>query len=118
MRSTLDELLTDLADLRALVESIAPVNAALAGHTDSLVRQFVMIRRRFEYAAFAVTIYASFEKFVEDLIAAYVRLQSARVDYAELPQSLTKKHLTGTAELLLRGRLGERNVSTRLRQCC
>jgi hypothetical protein len=88
VRSTLDELITDLAELKALVASIDPVNRALAGHKDSVVLQYVSIRRRFDYAAFAVALYASFEKFVENLITAYVRLEARRVDYAALPQKL------------------------------
>ncbi|HEX5749346.1 MAG TPA: MAE_28990/MAE_18760 family HEPN-like nuclease [Archangium sp.] len=103
----MDELITELADLKALVASIEPVNLALAGHKDTVVQQYVSIRRRFDYAAFAVALYASFEKFVENLITAYVRLESRRVAYAALPQKLTDKHLAGTAELLWRGRLGE-----------
>lgn len=107
MRSTLDELITELAELKALVASIDPVNAALVGHKDTIVQQYVLIRRRFDYAAFVVALYASFEKFVENLIAAYVRLESGRVDYAALPKKLTDKHLAGTAELLWRGRRGD-----------
>lgn len=107
MRSTLDELTKDLEELRALVASIAPVNSALKGHQDSLVRQYVMIRRRFDYAAFAVALYASFEKFVENLVAAYARLVARRVQYTDLPPKLVKKHLARTADILARGRLGE-----------
>lgn len=107
MRSTLDELEKELNELRALVASIVPVNSALAGHQDSLVRQYVMIRRRFDYAAFVVAIYASFEKFIENLVAGYVRLETRRVDYADLPSKLVKKHLSRTAEILSRGRIGE-----------
>lgn len=107
MRSTLDELITELAELRALVASIEPVNAALVGHKDSVVKKYVSIRRRFDYAAFVVALYASFEKFVENLITAYVRLEAGRLDYAALPKNLTDKHLRETAELLRRGRLGE-----------
>lgn len=107
MRSTLDELITELAELKALVASIDPVNAALVGHKDTVVQQYVSIRRRFDYAAFVVALYASFEKFVENLITAYVRLEAGRVDYAALPKKLTDKHLAGTAELLWRRRLGE-----------
>lgn len=107
MRSTLDELIAELAELKALVASIDPVNAALTGHKDTLVQRYVSIRRRFDYAAFAVALYASFEKFVENLVTAYVRLEARRVDYAKLPGRLTEKHLSGTAELLWRRRLGE-----------
>lgn len=107
MRSVLDELTKELKELSALVASIAPVNAALAGHQDSLVRQYVLVRRRFDYAAFAVALYASFEKFIEGLIAAYAQLESCRLQYAELPQKLVKKHISRTAEMLSRGRIGE-----------
>lgn len=107
MRSTLDELITELAELRALVASIDPVNAALVGHKDTVVQQYVSIRRRFDYAAFVVALYASFEKFVENLMTAYVRLEAGRLDYAALPKKLTDKHLAGTAELLWRGRRGD-----------
>jgi hypothetical protein len=107
VRSTIEELEKETNELRALVASIAPVNSALAEHQDPLVRRYVMIRRRFDYAAFVVAIYASFEKFVENLVAAYARLEACRVEYAALPQKLLKKHLARTAEILARGRLGE-----------
>lgn len=96
-----------MGELRALVESIAPVNAALADHQNSLVRQYVIIRRRFDDAAFTVALYASFEKFIESLVAAFARLESRRVKYTELPSKLVKKHLLRTAEMLSRGHLGE-----------
>jgi RiboL-PSP-HEPN len=108
VRSTLDELFAELNELKSLVASIQPVNTALAGHKDTVVQKYVLIRRRFDYAAFAVALYASFEKFVENLIIAYVRLEARRVDYAALPKKLTDKHLEGTAELLWRGRRGDR----------
>lgn len=107
MRSTLDELTKELDELKALVSSIVPVNSALADHQDLLVRKYLSIRRRFDYAAFAVALYASFEKFIENLVAAYARLESRRVQYAELPPRLVKRHLSGTAEMLSRGRIGE-----------
>ncbi|NOU30779.1 MAG: hypothetical protein HOO96_23010 [Polyangiaceae bacterium] len=103
----MDELLTELGELKALVASIEPVNAALMDHKNSVVQRYITIRRRFDYAAFTVALYASFEKFVENLITAYVRLEARRVDYAKLPQKLTDKHLTRTAELLWRRRVGE-----------
>lgn len=107
MRSTLDELTAELGELKALVASIDPINAVLAGHKDSVVQQYVSVRRRFDYAAFVVALYASFEKFVENLITAYVRLEAGRLDYTALPKKLTDKHLAGTAELLWRGRRGD-----------
>ncbi|WP_163784823.1 MAE_28990/MAE_18760 family HEPN-like nuclease [Myxococcus vastator] len=103
----MDELTKEMEELRALVASIAPVNLALSGHQDSLVRRYVSIRRRFDYAAYAVALYASFEKFIENLVTAYVQLESRRVQYAELPKKLVKKHLARTAEILSRGRIGE-----------
>jgi hypothetical protein len=114
VRSTLDELTKELSELRALVGSIAPVNSALAEHHDSLVREYLTIRRRFDYAAFVVALYASFEKFSESLVASYARLAAFRSKYAELPASLTRKHMAKSADLLARGRLGEgRYVGTR-----
>jgi hypothetical protein len=107
VRSTLDELVKELEELRALVASIAPVNSVLEGHSDSVVRQYVTIRRRFDYAAFVVALYASLEKFVENLVAAYARLEASRVRYADLPPKLVKKHLSRTADILAKGRLGE-----------
>ncbi len=107
MRSTLDEFTKELDELGALVASIIPVNAALAQHQDSLVQQYVLVRRRFDYAAFAVALYASFEKFIEDLIAAYAQLESRRLRYEDLPGNLKKKHLLRTAEMLWRERVGE-----------
>lgn len=89
MRSTLDELNRELSDLRALVTSIEPVNKALSDAKDSAVQRYVSIRRRFDYAAFVVAIYASFEKFVEELLSSYVRLEAKRLDYLSLPKKLT-----------------------------
>ncbi len=106
MRSTFDGLEKELNELRALVASITPVNSALEGHKDSLVRQYVTIRRRFDYAAFAVALYASFEKFVENLVAAYAKLVACRVPYTDLPTKLVTKHLLQTADLLSRGEVG------------
>jgi hypothetical protein len=107
VRSTLDEFTNELLELRALVSSIAPVNAALAGHQDSVVRQYLTVRRRFDYAAFIVALYASFEKFSENLVASYARLATLRSKYEHLPVSLTRKHMLKSADILARGRLGE-----------
>lgn len=107
MRSTLDELIAELMELETLVESIDPVNHALIDHDNTVVQRYVSIRRRFDYAAFVVALYASFEKFIEGLVAAYAQLESSRLQYTKLPEKLVKKHLTRTAEMLSRGRIGE-----------
>ncbi|MFT3803024.1 MAG: MAE_28990/MAE_18760 family HEPN-like nuclease [Burkholderiaceae bacterium] len=107
MRSTLDELTKELEELSTLVASITPVNTALSQHQNSLVRDYVSVRRRFDYAAFTVALYASFEKFIETLIAAFAQLESHRLQYTNLPPKLIKKHLSRTAEMLSRGRIGE-----------
>lgn len=107
MRSIVDELTNELAELQTLVNSITPVNQLLAEHHDSLVRQYLTIRRRFDYAAFIVAIYASFEKFAENLVSAYARLAASINKYNTLPEKLTRKHIRKSAEILFRGRLGE-----------
>ncbi len=107
MRSTLDELTAEVAEIRALVSSITPVNAALAEHQDTVVRHYLSVRRRFDYAAFIVALYATFEKFAENLVAGYARLAALRSKYDALPTSLTRKHMSKSADLLVRARLGE-----------
>jgi len=103
----LDGLITELDELKAFVESIDQVNSALAGHNNSVIQKYISIRRRFDYAAFAVALYASFEKFIEGLVVAYAQLESRRLQYSALPQKLVKKHLLRTADMLSRGRIGE-----------
>jgi flagellar basal body rod protein FlgC len=104
----LDEFIADLVELKTLIESIGPVNRVLADHKDTVVRRYISIRRRFDYAAFTVALYASFEKFIENLITEYVQLEARRIgDYAMLPQKLTDKHLRKSAELLFRRSLGK-----------
>jgi len=107
VRSTWDELSAELGDLRTLVTSIGPVNLALSKQNDSTLYRYVSIRRRFDYAAFTVALYASFEKFVESLLTAFVRLETRRLRYSELPPKLTAKHLNRTAEMLWRGSVGQ-----------
>jgi hypothetical protein len=81
VRSTLDEFTRELDELKTLVASITPFNAALDQHQDSLVQQYVVVRRRFDNAAFAVALYASFEKFIEGLVAEYTQFESRRLEY-------------------------------------
>ena len=107
MRSTLDEFCSEIGDVKALISSIPPVNEALAENSNSAVRQYLTIRKRFDYAAFVVALYASFEKFTENIVIAYAKNIIAYTNYKDLPSALVKKHLAKTADMLARGRLGE-----------
>lgn len=111
MRATLDLLLVTLGDLEDFVKSIEPVNLALASHADSLVRRYLTVRRRLDYAAFVVALYAAFERFVEDLVWSSAELAASRYPYAELAEALRKKHLTQSGELLAKARLGDGRYS-------
>ena len=107
MRSTLDELERELDELRDFLASIAHVGEALSTHPDPEVRRFAALRRRFDNAAFVVALYATFESYVEKLVAAFATLEAQRLPYVDLPQKLAAKHLQRSADLLARGRLGE-----------
>lgn len=114
MQSVLEQVRTELSELKAFVQSIAPVNSALSKHPDASVRQYLTLRRQYDYAAFVVALYASFERYTEALIAEYARLISSFISYNDLPQSLIKKHLVQSAEMLSRKRLGEGRYSNLL----
>ena len=107
MRSNIQEIDRELAEIRALIESISPVNAALQGSGDMKVQSFLSVRRRFDYSAFVVALYASYEKFTEDLVASFARVTAARRKYSSLPKKLLEKHSRKSAEIIARGRLGE-----------
>lgn len=107
MRSILDELNQELEELRNFVSSLSLVKDALASHALPSIRGFAALRKRFDNAAFVVALYASFEKYVEELVAALATLEAKRLPYTNLPQKLLNKHLQRSAELLSRGRLGE-----------
>lgn len=111
MYSILEQLRTELAELKSFVLSITPVNNALSKHPDASVRQYLTLRRQYDYAAFVVALYASFERYTEALVAEYVRLISSFTSYKDLPSSLVKKHLVQSAEMLSRKRLGEGRYS-------
>lgn len=107
MYSILEQLLTELSSLESFVSSITPVNNALSTHPDTSVRKYLTLRRQYDYAAFVVALYASFERFTETLVAEYARQISSFTQYKDLPETLTKKHLMQSAEMLSRKRLGE-----------
>jgi hypothetical protein len=107
MRSTLDEVLMTLSDLETYVKSINPVNKVLADITDPIVSGYLTLRRRLDYAAFIVALYAAFEKFVEDLVWSHTEMETGAVAYQDLPDELRRKHLVQSASLLTKGQLGE-----------
>lgn len=107
MRSILDELTQELKDIETLLKSLTPVSEALASHGSPVVQQYITIRRRFDYASFIVALYASFEKFSENLVASFVRLATQRTPYMDLPKKMKEKHESKSAEMLHRGRLGQ-----------
>jgi len=107
MRSTLDEVLATLGDLETYVQSIDPVNTALAAIEDPIIRGYLTIRRQLDGAAFIVVLYAAFEKFVEELVWSHTELTSAAIKYDELADALRTKHMAQSASLLVKGRLGE-----------
>lgn len=111
MRSIIDELDREVHELRALVASIGPVNSALIGHTDPVVRQYLTLRRRFDNAAFITALYACYEKFSESLVISVAQSLAKLGPYNKLPKDLLTKHLKKSAEILMRGRLGEGRYS-------
>lgn len=107
MRSTLDALLADIRGLQIFVESVWEVYNTLARHENETVQASLNIRRRLDYTAFVVALYAAFEKFVDDLAWSHTELESSRNKYSELFEQLRNKHLRQSANLLSRRRLGE-----------
>jgi len=90
----------DIAEIQAMASSIVPVNQLLRTSSDPTVRAYLSVRRRFDYSALIVALYASFEKFVEDIISTYSQTLAKRTNYASLPTGLVNKHLNKSAELL------------------
>lgn len=107
MHFILTELNAELANLRNFVQSIVPVNNVLANYPDSQIRQYLTLRRGYDYAAFVVALYASFERFCEALVSDYARCLSEIIPYSELPEALVKKHFNQAAEMLQKKQLGE-----------
>ncbi len=107
MRSTLEQVVAALDELDHFVSSIEPVNTLLKNQKDSVIHRYLNVRRRIDYAAFIVGLYAAFERFVEDLVWSHAELAASSAVYIDLPDGLRGKHLRASAELLARGRLGE-----------
>lgn len=107
MRSTLDELLSVLAELESFIRSIEPIHTLLAREKDQVIQCCLTVRRRLDYSAFVIALYTAFEKYIEDLVWSFVETLSARVEYQNLPDKLRKQHIRQTGHLLLSGHLGE-----------
>jgi hypothetical protein len=107
MRSTLEALQRDIEEIQAMASAIKPANDLLAQSTNSAVRRYLAVRRRFDYSAVMVALYASLERFVEDIVISYAETTAKRDGYASLPERLVSKHLQKTAELLARGRIDQ-----------
>lgn len=107
MRSIIDGLLTKLNILRSFATSCEAVYKTLKRHKQAEVRACLNIRKRLDYTAFMISLYGIFEKFVEDLVWSYTEITSSQQTYSQLSDKLRSKHLHASAELLMRGRLGE-----------
>lgn len=107
MRSLLDDCRRELTEIRSLVTSLDPVSQLLANTSNEVIRKYATVRRRFDYAAFIVGLYAALEQFVENLVSGYAAEISKLERYSALPKELRDKHEKKSAELLHRGRLGE-----------
>ncbi|MGA1823981.1 MAG: hypothetical protein ACMUIP_04890 [bacterium] len=74
MRSTLNALLADSNDLQIYVESIEKIYRILSSQQDTTIQECLNIRRRLDYVAFIIALYAALEKFVDDLAWSYAEL--------------------------------------------
>jgi len=68
MRSSVDALERDISEMKAMASAIKPAIDILAQSTNPDLKTYLSVRRRFEYAALIVILYASFERFVEDIL--------------------------------------------------
>jgi hypothetical protein len=103
VRSSIDALEHDVTEMRAMASAIKPASELLTTSANPDVRAYLLVRRRFDYSALIVALYACFERFVEDILSSYVELIANQNSYGLLPQRLIGKHLQKTAELLSKG---------------
>jgi hypothetical protein len=107
VRSSVDALERDIAEMRAMASSIRPASDLLSKSTNPEVKAYLSVRRRFDYSALMVALYASFERFFEDLLTSYITIITKHDRYGSLPSKLTDKHLRKTAELLAKGEIDQ-----------
>lgn len=106
MLATLEEFNKELRALGSFVDSLTPLYASMTALGSIAAGSAVATRRRLDYAAFIVVLYSGFERFVEELVWVRAEIDVARRQYVDLPEDLRRKHLRGSADLLLRRRLG------------
>jgi hypothetical protein len=111
----LEELNVKLKDLNMLIKPISLNSCYISNKDAILTNKEISIRKRFDYSAFFIILYASFEKFVENLIKVYVQQLTRHFPYESLPQKLQKKHLTRSAQML-QGKLQGNGDDLKLRQ--
>lgn len=97
MRSLLDELNSELRDLHQFVNGIKQYQTQRFGNS---IQTYLTIRKRFDHAAFSVTLYRTLEKFVEELVEAYAQQLANHIHYDMLPKKLKDMHLSKTIEIL------------------
>lgn len=112
MLATLEEFLAQLSELRTFVRALPETYAAIAKEENRDIQGALSIRRRLDYAAFVVSLYASFERFVEDFVWSRAEIDIGRKPYDQLPDALRDKHLRDSAELLVRRSLGKGRYET------
>ncbi|MEO8381700.1 MAG: MAE_28990/MAE_18760 family HEPN-like nuclease [Acidobacteriota bacterium] len=112
MLATLEGFLAQLSELRTFVRALPDTYAAMAKEENRDIHSAISIRRRLDYSAVVVVLYASFERFVEDFVWSRAEIDVLRKSYDQLPDALRDKHLHDSAELLVRRRLGKGRYET------
>lgn len=107
MRTSLDAFLEELKELGTFVDSVSSVYSTLSKYGDASIKASLTLRRRLDYSSFIIALYTGLERFVEDLAWSFASLESSKNRYSQLHESLKDKHLRQSAELLIRGHLGE-----------
>ncbi|MFJ7660709.1 MAE_28990/MAE_18760 family HEPN-like nuclease, partial [Methylobacterium sp. NPDC097178] len=105
MRSSIEALERDISEITAMARSIDPISKLLNSSENREIQAYLQVRRRFDYSAVIIALYASFERFMEDIVTAYVTILSRQDRYAALPQNLLSRHLMRTGEILSKSRI-------------
>ncbi len=108
MRSTLDELMGTLRELRIFVSSIDPTNSALRRHKDDAVRCSLTLRRRLDVVSFFISLYSALERFIEDIAWAHAETEARdTAAYSGLNERLRDTHLVESGRILTRRQAGK-----------